>query len=197
MIKNAIPTTGNLCYISKAVDDEKLATILQILEYVHFGDDQLSFWFGQEGVDWKRDENGNFQEINVLGNGENGARVFIQNVHAGELFETASLQETFKAGSHFWLGDDCVWRQTDREIYQYKLDLYEETDYIAMSQAYASQCMAVKNQYVKQWVVDGESVTDTWAQYLTDLEEAGYHLMMDELNKVEPLADMIARVKPS
>lgn len=35
MIKNAIPTSGHLCYISKHVDDEKLAMLLQVLEHIN------------------------------------------------------------------------------------------------------------------------------------------------------------------
>lgn len=190
MEKIAMPTSGYLCYISKSVDDEKLAVILETLEYMNFGDEKLSMWFGEEGIDWKMDENGNVVEINTLEIAEKGARNFVQNVQTGELFEAVTFQETFLAGANFWL-DECLWRENDREQYQYKLDLQKETDYDALYAQYGGACFAVMEDYFQQWIYDGLDVNESWEDYLLALDEAGYGIMMAELEKIEPLEEMM------
>lgn len=190
MIKNAMPTFGRLCYISDSVDDETLILILQMLEYINFGEDTISFWFGEENVDWKYNDEGKVEEINVLASAEKGARIFVQNVQIGELFEAITFQEVFEAGRDFWL-NDCIWREDGREQYQYKLDLLGETEYKEIASEYSSACIAVSYDYFERWVYDGLDVEDSWQEYLEALEAAGYHLMMSELDDVEPLEEMI------
>lgn len=191
MIKNAMPTFGRLCYINKDVDDEKLAMILQVLEYINFGEDKLSFWFGEEGVDWTFDENNAVEVLNPLAAAEKGARVFVQNVQVEDLFKAVSVEEVFKAGADFWLYDDCIWRENDREQYQYKLDLLGKTQYDDLALIYNGACVGVYRKYFEDWVYNGLDVEASWDDYMAELDEAGYHIMMDELDTVEPLEDMI------
>lgn len=190
IIKNAMPTFGRLCYISKDVDDEKLALILQVLEYCNFGEDNLSMWYGEEGVDWAFDDNGGVKVLNNLEIAENGARVFTMNVQVGELFEAVNTEPLFLAGGDHWL-DDGIWRENDREQYQYKLDLYSESDYEEMITLYASDCNAIHQKYFQDWVVQGLDVEASWDDMLQELEDAGYNLMMSELDHVMPLDEML------
>ncbi len=190
MVKNSMPTYGRLCFISKNVDDEKLAMILQVLEYINFGEDKISMWYGEENVDWTYDEAGNVQVIENLAMGEKGSRVFVQNVQTGELFEAITVEPIFASGADFWLYD-CIWRENDREQYEYKLDLYGETEYAEMYTLYDSACTAVYRKYFEDWVYNGLSVEDSWEDMLQELEEAGYGIMMRELDDVMPLDEMI------
>ncbi len=190
IIKNEMPTLGRLCYISKNVDDEKLILILQMLEYINFGDDKISFWFGEENVDWKYDENGNVEDISTLASGVNGSRVFVQNVMVDELFEAISVQEVFKAGADFWLYD-CIWRENDREQYQYKLDLLKETNYNDMYVLFNDKFTTLYQTYFEDWVYNDVDVEETWDEYMEALDALGYHIMMDELEQIQPLDEMI------
>ncbi|MFI3175473.1 MAG: hypothetical protein R3Y53_09805 [Bacillota bacterium] len=190
IIKNAMPTYGQLCYINKDVDDEKLAMILQLLEYANFGDDKISLWFGEENVDWKYDENGKVVDINAIAAAVKGSRVFVQNVMVDELFEAISVQELFEEGADFWLYD-CIWKENDRERYQYKLDLQQETNYSDLHFQYNSPSVNVFLQYFEDWIYNDLYIEGSWHDYQEDLEEAGYRIMMDELDKVSPTEQMI------
>ncbi|MFI3231393.1 MAG: hypothetical protein R3Y29_07600 [bacterium] len=190
MIKNAIPTYGRLCYIGKDVDDETLILILQMLEYINFGEDNISLWFGEQGIDWDYDENGSVNNINNLAIAEKGSRVFTQNVMVGDLFQAISIEPIFAKGSDFWLYD-CIWRENDREKYEYKIDLLKETNFDTTSLIYNDTCSLIYKKYFEDWVYNNLDVEESWERYMGDLDNAGYNIIMDELNKVEPLEKMI------
>ncbi len=190
MIKSVVPTFGGLCYINSNVDDEKLALILEIMEYISFGEDTLSMWFGEEGVDWNPDGNGGVEIINPLAIAENGARVFIQNVQTGALFEAVNIEPLFKAGEDFWLYD-CIWREHDRELYPYKQDLLGESDFAELSFIYNGDCVTLYREYFENCVYHGQDPYASWDDYLLALDEAGYNEMMAALDDVEPLEEML------
>ncbi|MFI3249613.1 MAG: hypothetical protein R3Y07_01455 [Eubacteriales bacterium] len=190
MLKNAMPTFGRLCYINKDVDDEKLAMILQILEYTHFSLDTIPLWFGEEGIDWRYDENAHVEVINPLEIAEKGSRIFVQNVQVDDLFLAVSVEDVFEAGADFWLYD-CIWRENDREQYEYKVDLLNETDYAALQIRYNSGCDTIHHKYFQDWVFHGLDVESSWSNYLEELDQAGYNIMMEELDKVVPLEEML------
>lgn len=188
--KSEMPTNGFLCYINKNVDDEKLALILQALEYMNFGDEKLSMWFGEEGIDWKLNDDGIVEELNVLSIGDKGNITFVKNVQTGVLFEAVTMQPVFTAGSEFWL-DDCIWRENDREQYQYKIDLLKETDYTNLYVTYNESIIEIVLKFFEDCVYNGLDADENWDEYLLKLDEAGYNKMMAELDKVQPLEEMI------
>lgn len=190
MIKNAIPTYGRLCYIGKDVDDDTLILILQMLEYINFGEDNISLWFGEQGIDWDYDEDGRVNNINNLAIAEKGSRVFTQNVMVGDLFQAISVEPIFAKGSDFWL-HDCIWRENDREKYEYKIDLFKETNFDATSLIYNDTCSLIYKKYFEDWVYNNLDVEESWERYMGDLDNAGYNIIMAELDKVEPLEKMI------
>ncbi|MFI3175366.1 MAG: hypothetical protein R3Y53_09265 [Bacillota bacterium] len=190
IIKNAMPTFGSLCYISKNVDDEKLIQILQMLEYINFGEDTISLWFGEEGVDWRYNDDGRVENISNLLSSEKGARTFVKNVMVGDLFHEISVEPIFEAGADFWLYD-CIWRENDREQYPYKLDLLKETNYAKSALLYDDKCTLIYQKYFEDWVYHGLDVEESWESYMGELDNSGYHIMMGELDLVEPLEDMI------
>lgn len=190
IIKNAMPTFGSLGYVSSNVDDEKLAIILQLLEYVNFGENRIPLWYGEENVDWTYDESGDVNVINALAIAEKGSRVFVQNVQTGDLFKAVTVEPAFQAGADFWLYD-CIWRENDREQYQYKLDMFGETEYAELAKLYDDACYTIYRDYFENWVYNGLDVESSWDAYQQELTDAGYHLMMDEMDKVVPLDDMI------
>lgn len=190
IIKNVMPTYGRICYISKHVDDEKLIQILQMLEYMNFGDDTISLWFGEEGVDWAYAEDGSVQNINNLLVAEKGVRTFVKNVMVDDLFYAISVEPIFASGADFWL-HDCIWRENDREQYEYKVDLLKETNYAKLSLSYSDNCTSIYQSYFEDWIYNDLDVEETWEEYLLELNKAGYSIMMDELNKIKPLEEMI------
>ncbi len=186
--KITLPTRGPLCFIPYDVDDDKLAMILQVLEYMNFGEDKTSMFYGEEGVDWETVD-GEVNIINNLSPGEKGTNFFAQNTQTGAIFDVIYMQETFAAGADYWL-DDSIW--SEKETYQYKQDLRSETDYDQLFAEASGDITSVVDTYFADWILGNKNVDETWDEYIAALNAEGYSEVMAELDKIEPLEDIIA-----
>ena len=75
---------------------------------------------------------------------------------------------------------------------QYKEDIANETDFAAIKTEVNTDIEAYVKNYIAQAVLGQIDVDATWNDYLEELDRLGYNEMMSELDKVEPLEDMIA-----
>ena len=78
------------------------------------------------------------------------------------------------------------------QTFPYKSDIRSETDYATISSEISSDVWAYVNNYCTEAVLGQIDVDATWDDYLAELDRMGYNKMMDELEKVEPLDDIIA-----
>lgn len=179
----------NNYYIGADVTDEKLALILQMYEYCNFSAASMNLWFGEEGVDWQYNENGEFELLNELDAGEKGVKTFTQDTQVGELWEAITLEEDFVKGREFWL-DDGIWLED--YVYPYKADLRNETKYAVILAEKGDAIVDVVKTYLEAWVTGEKDINATWTVYMRELEEAGYNELIEELEGVPTLMEMQA-----
>ena len=191
---NSSPAYGYF-YVNANVDDEKLARILQFVEYAIFGNGDDSFkaslFYGEEGVDWEWGEDGKPVKINTLASGEKGTWTFSQHGQDEKVTQWTGEEEVFAAGGKYWSANqDGIWMKW--QGVQYKEDIANETDFAAIKTEVNTDIEAYVKNYIAQSVLGQIDVDATWNDYLEELDRLGYNEMMSELDKVEPLEDMIA-----
>ncbi len=193
-VTNSSPAYGYF-YVNANVDDEKLARILQFVEYAIFGNGDDSFkaslFYGEEGVDWEWGEDGKPVKINTLASGEKGTWTFSQHGQDEKVTQWTGEEEVFAAGGKYWSANqDGIWMKW--QGVQYKEDIANETDFAAIKTEVNTDIEAYVKNYIAQSVLGQIDVDATWNDYLEELDRLGYNEMMSELDKVEPLEDMIA-----
>ena len=193
-VTNSSPAYGYF-YVNANVDDEKLARILQFVEYAIFGNGDDSFkaslFYGEEGVDWEWGEDGKPVKINTLASGEKGTWTFSQHGQDEKVTQWTGEEEVVAAGGKYWSANqDGIWMKW--QGVQYKEDIANETDFAAIKTEVNTDIEAYVKNYIAQAVLGQIDVDATWNDYLEELDRLGYNEMMSELDKVEPLEDMIA-----
>ncbi|MCI5648770.1 MAG: DUF3502 domain-containing protein [Fusicatenibacter sp.] len=194
-ITNESPSYGSF-YVSAKVDDEKLARILEFLEYTLFGggdkDVHASLFYGEEGVDWEWNEDKSAPvKINTLASGDKGTWTFGQFGQDRDVSKWTGEEDLFMTGSKYWCANDYgIWMQYAKT--PYKMDLANVTDYEKIEQEISSDLDAYVSNYRTQAILGQIDVDATWEEYMAELDRLGYNRMMDELEKVEPLEDIIA-----
>lgn len=193
-VTNSSPAYGYF-YVNANVDDEKLARILQFVEYAIFGNGDDSFkaslFYGEEGVDWEWGEDGKPVKINTLASGEKGTWTFSQHGQDEKVTQWTGEEEVFAAGGKYWSANqDGIWMKW--QGVQYKEDIANETDFAAIKTEVNTDIEAYVKNYIAQAVLGQIDVDATWNDYLEELDRLGYNEMMSELDKVESLEDMIA-----
>ena len=192
---NESPAYGSF-FVNANVDDQKLAKILQFLNYTLFGDGDLdihaSLFYGEKGVDWEWDETGEMPvKLNVMPSGKKGTWTFGQYGQDRDVTRWTTYEPLFVAGLKYWSAEENgSWMKW--QTIPYKSDIRSETDYATISSEISSDVWAYVNNYCTEAVLGQIDVDATWDDYLAELDRMGYNKMMDELEKVEPLDDIIA-----
>ncbi|MFI3200338.1 MAG: hypothetical protein R3Y54_02270 [Eubacteriales bacterium] len=187
--ESASTLARNYYYVEANVSDEKLALILQMYEFTNFGESSVSFWFGEEGVDWEYDAEGNFVSINPLANGEKGVRYWAQDTQVDALWEAITLEPVFVEGGQFWL-DGGTWK--DSYQYQYKDDLRTESNYAELLALNGTDITSMVETYFADWILGKKDVDTTWDEYLVELDKEGYSEMIQELESIPTLDELRA-----
>lgn len=194
-VTNPSPAYGRF-FVNANVEDDKLAKILQFLNYTLFGDGDsdivASEFYGEKGVDWEWNEAGDMPvQINTLNSGDKGTWSFSQFGQTKEVTRWVGEEELFKAGGKYWsAGDDGTWMKWQH--IPYKADLSNITEYGNIQQEISSDLDAYTASYRTQAVMGKIDVDDTWDDYLAELDRLGYNEMMDELADLPSLEDIIA-----
>ncbi|MDY3368718.1 hypothetical protein [Zhenhengia yiwuensis] len=183
------PGYGNF-YVNANVDDEKLAKILQFVDYCLFGETRASHFFGEEGVDWKWD--GDMPvKINQLPSGEKGTWSFSQHGQDAEVTKWTSYEPMFEAGLKYWAKEaNGSWMKFQHP--NYKEDIRRETNYAELNAEYSGEISAYISTYRTECILGKKDVDATWDAYLAELDRLGYNEIMAELDKLDPLEDIIA-----
>lgn len=192
---NESPSYGSF-YVNANVDDEKLAKILQFLNFTLFGngdkDIHASLIYGEKGVDWEWNEDETVPvQLHTLKSGERGTWSFGQFGQDRELTRWTGEEELFMTGAKYWAaGADGIWMKWQKP--QYKMDLAGVTDFGRKESEISGDVDAYVSNYRTQAVLGQINVDDTWEDYLAELDRMGYNDMMDELEKVKPLEEIAA-----
>lgn len=194
-ITNPSPAYGRF-FVNASVEDDKLAKILQFLNYTLFGDGDkdvlASLFYGEKGVDWDWNEEGDRPvKINTLNSGDKGTWSFSQFGQTKEVTKWSGEEELFQAGGKYWsAGEDGIWMKWQH--IPYKADLSNTTEYGDIQQEISSDLDAYTASYRTQAVMGKIDVDATWDDYLAELDRLGYNEMMDQLADLQPLEDIIA-----
>ena len=183
-------------FVNANVDDEKLAKILQFLNFSLFGDGDkeivAKMFFGEKDIDWKWDEDGETPvQINKLNSGDKGTWSFSQFGQTKEVTRWIGEEPLFQAGSKYWsASEDGIWMKWQHK--PYKEDLAGETEYETILQEIRSDLESYVANYRTQVILGQTDVDSTWNSYLDELDRLGYNRLMDELEALEPLEEIIA-----
>ncbi len=183
-------------FVNANVDDEKLAKILQFLNFSLFGDGDkeivAKMFFGEKDIDWKWDEDGETPvQINKLNSGDKGTWSFSQFGQTKEVTRWIGEEPLFQAGSKYWsVSEDGIWMKWQHR--PYKEDLAGETEYETILQEIRSDLESYVANYRTQIILGQTDVDSTWNSYLDELDRLGYNRLMDELEALEPLEEIIA-----
>lgn len=194
-VTKSSPAYGKF-YVNANVDDEKLAKILEFFDYTIFGagnaDVHASMFYGEQGVDWKWNEDKTRPEkINMLNSGVKGTWTFGQFGQNKEVTTWTGEEPLFMAGAKYWAaGEDGIWMKW--QTAPYKEDLAGETDYDLILQDITSDLDAYVANYRTQAIMGQVDVDATWESYLAELDRLGYNKMMDELEKLPPIEEIVA-----
>lgn len=194
-VTNSSPAYGRF-YVNVNVDDEKLARILQFVEYAIWGnggdlDIKASLFYGEKGVDWEWNEDGTTPvQLNNLASGEKGTWSFSQHGQDEVVTRWTGEEPLFTAGGKYWSkNQDGSWMKWQHV--EYKEDLANETEYANIGAQINNDIDAYVSNYVAQAVLGQIDVDSTWDSYLSELDRMGYNEMMAELDKLPPLEEMM------
>ncbi len=183
-------------FVNANVDDEKLAKILQFLNFSLFGDGDkeivAKMFFGEKDIDWKWDEDGETPvQINKLNSGDKGIWSFSQFGQTKEVTRWIGEEPLFQVGSKYWsASEDGIWMKWQHR--PYKEDLAGETEYETILQEIRSDLESYVANYRTQVILGQTDVDSTWNSYLDELDRLGYNRLMDELEALEPLEEIVA-----
>ena len=181
-------------FIGSQVDDEKLARILQIYDWVNFDKEaKFTFYYGEEGKHWTW-EGEPYNSAVVPGvvtpeeKGAYGINLYkhpIYDENFGMSFVVASYKPIFD-----WIGSDIV--QKNNIFSPYRLDLFNETKYTELDKQYGSELSTISHEFYMR-AINGElDIDNEWDNYIKRLKDAGMDKLVDELKKA-PLVEFLRK----
>ena len=161
------PGRSERFYVNADVSDEHLVDVLEFLEFCYFSEDKdvaPTLVFGEKGVDWKWDDNGEDPVvINVLSNNERGVDVFSRNMVFGDPYRWTLMEEPFHSGVEYYIEDfGGIWNKMQR--YTYKADVANETEASSISAEYGADWEALRKEYYLN-VIMVRSLEEGWDIY--------------------------------
>ena len=192
-LTNATPAYSNF-FVRADVDDQKLAKILQFVDYTLFGagdkTTHLSMLYGEYGVDWEWDESGDMPiKLNTLASGERGTWTFGQTGQDRDVSKWTGEEPMFAAGLKYW-GKDGSWMKW--QTIPYKEDIANETNHAEISSDIGEDVLAYVKNFAAQSVLGQIDPVAEWDNYLAELDRMGYNDLMAELDKLDSLEEIQA-----
>jgi len=194
---NTSPQGGENFYVRWDISDEKLIEILKFYEYTNWNkDDNVTamIWYGEEGVDFVYDENGMVvapEGKQLLTGGNKDAQIFGRNTQMGRAWEWLTLEPEFVAGAKYWWEPMGGLWNVDR-AYEYKADVYNETEAAAIANEYSAEWQQVRNAYFLDVITGAKNLEADWDAYIQDLNDIRYGEYLAELEKAPATLDVIA-----
>ncbi len=181
-------------FINADVTDDKLIEILKMYEFCNFsGDDQTmaTLWYGEEGVDWEW-QGEKPVKISEIQSGDKGTMVFCRNMQLGKLWGWLTFEPLFEAGKAYYIKDEGgAWN--DDLAFQYKLDIFSQTDAAKISGEYNADWTNVRNAYFMAVVMGEKNVESDWDAYIKELMDLRYGDYLEELEKAPAVEEIIAQ----
>lgn len=194
-IKNPSAAGGEKFYVNADVDDEKLVSIMKLFEFSNFNDPQgtATLWNGEEGVDWEWQDDKPVKISSII-NGERGTQVFCRNMQIGKAWEWMTFEPLFEAGAKYYVildddPDSGIWNKDLQ--YQYKFDIYSETDASVISNEYGKDWETVRNAYFMNVIMGEKDTEGDWDAYIDELNGLNYDKYLEELEKAPSVDEIL------
>ncbi|WP_127583280.1 ABC transporter substrate-binding protein [Paenibacillus koleovorans] len=176
--------------ISKKVDDEKLARILQIIDYLNFNKEGV-IWsqFGEAGVDfnWEAEPN-------------NSRPLLLENVNPKQeglgyynhsIATLANLKFNFGEIPRKLLDWTLFGEGKDLKIRPYKWDYFNTTNLSSVQAQYGAGLKTITDEFFFQSIIGEVDVDKGWDSYVDKWKKAGGSKLMEELEKAPKVADLL------
>lgn len=185
---NAIPADSlQRLYINKDVDDKKLAKILEMLDYVNYGENRLTFYYGEEGVDYTI-ENGRIKSGDSGWGGERGIYSYVSACQDEEILNHETSEEFEKIVK--WVqGSDAMWVQ--HMIRPYRYDLQNTTELQSLGNEYGANISTAVEEFFVNAITGVVDIDEEWDNYLKTLNDLGYDKIYAEAQKAPLYLDLI------
>ncbi len=171
--------------VGKQVDDAKLAKILEFQEYAHFGPRKVELMFGEEGVDFEYDEDGDPVTIGTpaeqSAKGVEAYTLYMQDTQTLALRDSKLYKKTYPFTQGKWL---------QYLIEPYKYDLFNETNINEVWSDYGSNIETVRDEFRIAVIIGEKDLDAEWENYLADLDKNGYQEVCAELDKAPLYSDL-------
>jgi len=183
-------------FINKNVDDQKLARILQMVDYINF-DKDARVWttYGEEGKNWKWSGEPYNSFVEVI-QGINGPEE-IGKMGVGsyrwwgvwpadwcKIIEPPELGVVSKWIRDPNLGGKIAWRA-------YRNDLFGETKLVDVNKQYASELASQRVQFAYKAITGEINVDSEWDNYVKKLKSSGLDKVLAELQKAPIVEELL------
>lgn len=176
------------------VDDQKLAEILKLFEFINFDNGAVyALRWGEEGVHFEYGDKENkslptLKEGMLQGN-DTGLWAFNANyICPREMLNIMYPKVAVELQDMYFLPDGKLSRGI---FFPYRLDLFNETAYAEKRKLLNPTLSAIEAEYFYDVIGGAKNVDDSWDSYINDLKTAGYDELVAELEKAPLYADLV------
>ena len=184
--------SNGIFYVRDDVDDEKLATILKMVQFTCFPDSMETsaiLHYGEEGVDWNWNE---AHDTPIPTENPRKQIAWGLSTQIGDYWRWLTFEELFAKCTKYVVKDEGgLWLQYLKDQYVY--DLYSETEMANISNEYSADWGNVRNNYFMGVIMGEKNLDSDWDAYIAELNDYHFDEYMEEMNKAPRLADLMAQ----
>ncbi len=197
----ATPGDQNWGYFAAGVTDEQVIAILRFIEYACFGNgddyNRVNIYWGEEGVDFQFNAETGFPERLITPEeiAAKGLGYFVGQIQRGVTWDWNNLVpgSNYALAAKYFVGEDALWLKWN--AVNYKQDLYTETNAGSIEGEYSADWSDIRASWWMKFIMGDADIDADWDTYIEDLNDAEYDEYLAELNKLPPLAEMVANIK--
>lgn len=181
-------------YVNKKVDDDKLAKILQMFDYINFDKDAKFFLrYGKEGEHFTWSGTPNDSTPKMKDGIKNGANTgffsynsnYIADAEMKKILEDSQNRKVADLARGEWA--KYLWKP-------YKMDVLGQTKYDEYSKQLGNTINTLVDEFFCKAIVGEIDIDKEWDKYVKQVYDAGYAKMEEDLNKA-PLYDELVKGK--
>lgn len=181
--------------VSKKVDDEKLARILQLIDFLVFDKEgRVLATYGEEGVHFKWEgEPYNSRSVYKEGYKE-ATQLASVGLNFYSTYQTQSLKEAVNSfpvkNRNFYELMIGEWR--DKFVrHRSRGDYFNETKFTDYNVKYFSNISTIFTEYFWNAITGKVNIDSSWDKYLKDMDDNGLGKIIEEYNKMPLTKDII------
>jgi len=174
-------------FINRSVDDDKLARILEFVNYCNFDDEaRITLQYGFEGETFQYQPNG----VPKLLEGVNrGGSFGIWCYNSNYICEDRYAESVY--GTNAWTTIQMMSKEAAAiQKLPYRIDFTESTRLAELDTLYGSNIKTIVDEFAVNAMCGNVNLDSDWDAYIDDLNSAGYAEIHDELQKADLYSDL-------